>query len=501
MNNPLGMPAHAMLPVKVQKTSPTKSNNHQGGVVGNPLDEATCNISVTQQANTTTGRPAITQNHKKPYNPFVSLLSPPHLTATSRDTNNNKTIRSNMHLHLGSASAGRTGDSSNPSSRRHSLAVSAACHSSRPSTDSAISPLASSRRASTSVPAGAESSPLTAADAVLGLVAASCQAQCDVEGLDIAPTRRTAPLRKVLWEVKSLKTTAQRLHNFLRRVENGTLAHRERAEMIELDVLVVVLAASVLTVSELEVRLDGLVTQAEQLGVSVEEMVQRYSKSLEKDANRINMVDFTINQLLSLLQVSNHRDACHHRTQASLAIMDMLQADAALAGRMQQLQDTANGLELVSQERRAEVASRPPPNYSVPSPRDSDEPPDYLEALGDDSVAIQPRDWSVYSALNLADVPALSKISLPVILGEIKDGYYYTEEYTHSAREGLIALEEAQNAQKSKMLAQVLGIKDRGSNGKSNAASDHVGLAHRLALKVARRKILGRAGRRAEGAV
>lgn len=286
--------------------------------------------------------------------------------------------------------------------------------------------------------------------------------------------------------------TAQLLHKFLRRVDNGTLEHPQRAQMIELDVLIAVLTASILTISELEARLESLVMQADELGVSVEEMVQRYARSLAKDANRISMVEFTITKLLSVLQVSNPHEASRHQAQASLAIMDMLQADAALAGRMQQLQDTSNGLEIVSQERMAELASRPPPGYSVPSPKDNDELPNYYEALDDDSVAIQPRDWSVYSGLHLADIPTLSRISLPLILGEIKDGNFYTEEYAESVREALVALEEAQGTQKSKILAQILGIKDGGSKEKSAAASDQGGFAHRLAQKVARGKLLGR---------
>ncbi|KJK93287.1 hypothetical protein H633G_02823 [Metarhizium anisopliae BRIP 53284] len=443
MNNPLGAPAHALLPVNV------KSKQR---AVGKALDETTRknsnNSTDTQKPSTTSAAPTVAQNHKKPYSSLPSFLSSPPSTISGRDRD--KSLRPNMHLHLDPASAGVTGESSSPSSRRHSLAVSTAGHSSRSSTDSAPGPLASWRRASTSVPAGAESAPLTAADAVVGLIAASCQAQRDLETLNTS----SALLKRPLGEVKSFKTTAQLLHKFLRRVEAGTLAQRDRPGLMELDVLVAVLTASVLTV--------------------------------------IAMLEFIMTQLLNVLHVSSSQDAARHRAQAGLAVMDMLQADAALAGRMQQLQDTAGGLGFVSPERRAEVASRPPPSYSVPSPGGGDEPPNYDQALDDDSVAIQPRDWSVYSGLNLMDIPALSSISLPLILGEIQDAYYYTEEYAHSVRDGLIALEEARNTQKSKALARVLGIEEAGGKDKDSAASDHGGLAHRLALKMARGKLLSR---------
>lgn len=292
MNNPLGAPAHALLPVNV------KSKQR---AVGKALDETTRNNSNnstdTQQPSTTSAAPTIAQNHKKPYSSLPSFLSSPPSTTAGRDRD--KSLRPNMHLHLDPASAGVTGESSSPSSRRHSLAVSTAGHSSRSSTDSAPGPLASWRRASTSVPAGAESAPLTAADAVVGLIAASCQAQRDLEALNTS----SALLKRPLGEVKSFKTTAQLLHKFLRRVEAGTLAHRERPGLMELDVLVAVLTASVLTVSELETRLESLVMQAGELGVSVDEMVQRYSRSLAKDANRIAMLEFIMTQLLNVLHV------------------------------------------------------------------------------------------------------------------------------------------------------------------------------------------------------
>lgn len=290
MNNPLGAPAHALLPVNV------KSKQR---AVGKALDEATCNNNNganTQQPSTTSAAATVAQHHKKLYNPLSSFLSSPPSSTAGKDRD--MSLRPNMHLHLDPASAGVTGESSSPSSRRHSLAVSTAGHSSRSSTDSALGPFTSWRRASTSVPAGAESAPLTAADAVVGLIAASCQAQRDLEALNTSPA-----LKRPLGEVKSFKTTAQLLHKFLRRVEAGTLAHRDRPGLMELDVLVAVLTASVLTVSELEARLEGLVMQAGELGVSIDEMVQRYSRSLAKDANRIAMLDFIMTQLLNVLHV------------------------------------------------------------------------------------------------------------------------------------------------------------------------------------------------------
>ncbi|GAO19167.1 hypothetical protein UVI_02014700 [Ustilaginoidea virens] len=172
--------------------------------------------------------------------------------------------------------------------------------------------------------------------------------------------------------------------------------------------------------------------------------------------------------------------------------MDMLQADMALAQRMQQLQDAAQGLALASPDRRRELACRPPPAYSKPSPGNDDELPDYQAALDDDSaVPIQPRDWSVYSGLTLADIPALSRINLPLILGEIHDGYFYTAEYADSVTPGLDALDETQSLARPEALARVLLITGPTSDSRGTASEQGAGgLAHRLARKIAKRGLL-----------
>ncbi|KAK2594354.1 hypothetical protein QQS21_007914 [Conoideocrella luteorostrata] len=506
----MGTPAHLLLPVNVgprvnttapgtktrsalssharSSTQPLRGASHIRASLTNTNTDGTgmCMDSRAIQESADAKKP----DHKKLYGSLSGILSPSSNLA-SKPREEQKTPR-NMLLHPDSHSAS--------SSRRPSVAATTATTSSaRSSTDNSrrSSIALPSRRISTSVPVGAESVPLTVRDALVGLIAASCQAQYDIDELNTQPTGRTAPLRRVGNEVKSLKMTAQLLHKFLRRLENGQLEHAERAKLVELDVLVGVLTASILTLSELEGRLENMVMQAEDMGLSLEEMCQRLSRSLTKDANRISMVEFTITRLLSVLQVSDPDEAPRHQAQANLAVTDMLQADMALAGRMQQLQDTSRGLALVPEQRRAELTSRPPPSYSVPSPRSNDELPNYYEALDDDSVAIQPRDWSIYSGLTLADIPTLSRINLPMILGEIKDGYFYTAEYADAVSERLNLLAETKSPQKSKALAQILLITEPSKDSrKTTDASDHGGggLAHRLARKIAKSRLLGNPG-------
>lgn len=399
-----------------------------------------------------------------------------------------------MHIHRNLDPISSDANSCSSGSSRRQSTVTVASDNACTGTRGISSATGTPSRLSINIPAasgtaGRESAPLTVADAIVGLVAASCQAQSDLTELNTAPQGKTQPLQRVLAEVKSFKLTAQLVHKYLRRSETGSLEHASRCSMVDLDVLVAIVAAAILTISELESRLEDLVTQADDLQLSTEEMCVRFTRSLAKDANRINTLEYAFSKILSVMQVSNAAEAKRHREQAQEMVMDMLQADAALAARMQQLEDTYHGRDLVSGARQAELASRPPPGYSVPSPTD-DELPDYAAAMFDDSVQIVPRDWSIYSGLNLADIPDLSKIALPVILGEVKDNNFYTTEYAQSVNDALCQLAEQDSKHKSKSLSQILGIKNSGSTPESQSQSqsqsppESGGLFKRLAHKV-----------------
>lgn len=141
----------------------------------------------------------------------------------------------------------------------------------------------------------------------------------------------------------------------------------------------------------------------------------------------------------------------------------MIQANATIMGRMQSLQDVYAGLDLVSASRLAERDNRPPPGYTSPSPptaEASGELPNYREAMAsdDENLIVRTQDWSVYSHLALADIPDLSKITLPLILGEIKDGTFYTRQYVESVDPALRELEERDPPHQARELPRILGL-------------------------------------------
>lgn len=152
------------------------------------------------------------------------------------------------------------------------------------------------------IPTSADSDSLSVHTAVVGLIAAMNRTALDLNKLNPCPGGKTDALNSLLKEINFFKLTMLLLHKYLRRVELGMLERPERAALVNVDVIIVVLTACVMTVSEMESRLKQLVREAQGIDVSPADMCHRYARRLAKDANRISMVDFIITKLLSVLQ-------------------------------------------------------------------------------------------------------------------------------------------------------------------------------------------------------
>ena len=340
------------------------------------------------------------------------------------------------------------------------------------------------RRTSVPLPSGSEDTPLNVTDALVGLIAASAQAQSDIEELNTAPGGRTASLGRLYDEVKGFKTTVLLAHKVLGR----RTASADRARHVKLDTLIAAFGAAILTVSEMENRIEQIVRQSDQLEVTTEEICERFSRSLAKDANRISMLEFTLSKLISVLHISDLRQGIVHSRQAGVLVEDILQADATLLARMQTLSDAYGGLDLVPAARLAERDNRPPPGYTSPSPPAGQacaELPNYTQAMqaDDDALVVKTQDWSVYSHLNLADIPDLSRITLPLILGEIKDGTFYTRQYVESVDAALRELEGKDAKHRLRELPRILGISEPEAEAETSQKQGRVGLMKRMAQK------------------
>lgn len=78
---------------------------------------------------------------------------------------------------------------------------------------------------------------------------------------------------------------------------------------------------------------------------------------------------------------------------------------------------------------------------------------------GDAAVAApQPRLWSIFSGYNLADIPVLSMIPLPVLTLELRDNEFYTFDFAQRVSDDLVELMQLDPGQQgtSKMLRVIL---------------------------------------------
>jgi hypothetical protein len=74
------------------------------------------------------------------------------------------------------------------------------------------------------------------------------------------------------------------------------------------------------------------------------------------------------------------------------------------------------------------------------------------------AAAPQPRLWSIFSGYNLADIPVLSMIPLPVLTLELRDNEFYTFDFAQRVSDDLVELMQLDPGQQgtSKMLRIIL---------------------------------------------
>lgn len=155
---------------------------------------------------------------------------------------------------------------------------------------------------------------------------------------------------------------------------------------------------------------------------------------------------------------SKDDEALRYRAVVQEAILDMLQSDLALAARMAYLQDPFDAQSHVRSSTMEEIAARPPPGYSQPTPETTEELPSYTEAKSDGSITIQAQNWSCFSGLNLADLSAIKLIPIPLVKAEVSSVEFYEEEYAEMVGDALLGLSEKSAKAKAKGLVKILGL-------------------------------------------
>ncbi|KAJ6440669.1 membrane bound o-acyl transferase family domain-containing protein [Purpureocillium lavendulum] len=323
-------------------------------------------------------------------------------------------------------------------------------------------PDAGARAAPLTIPTSDDADPLSVRLATVGLLAATTRAALALSALNTQPLASTRALEVPAGELKYFRLTTQLLHKHLRRAERRCLDRPDRAALVDVDLVVALLTAAAMTVSELDAHLADVEREIRGDGVILADVCGRHARALARDANRITMLDFVMTKLLSVLQVDSEPEAQRHRREAKETIGDMLQSDIALAARMAHVQDPFGAKATVHPARLEEIASRPPPAYSVPSPDSHDELPDYDHATSkagrDGSVTIQAQAWSPFSGLTLDDLPSVRLIPVPLMHTELRAGEFYQAAYVDRVDDALEELAEAGPGKRAKLLAQTLGF-------------------------------------------
>lgn len=148
-----------------------------------------------------------------------------------------------------------------------------------------------------------ESSQLCISTALIGLVGSSAQTYNDMEDVLGKPTASTMFLFRALQILKSFKLTIQLMYKFMRRFEINMLDQKDRPELIDIDVIVIVLSESALALSETGNMLLDAVRQAHETGCKLEYALTLYQLGIGEAAARLELADSAMTKLLSVLQM------------------------------------------------------------------------------------------------------------------------------------------------------------------------------------------------------
>lgn len=173
--------------------------------------------------------------------------------------------------------------------------TSIAAVTSLPPSSSALSPDHTSPSAAPST--------LSVSSAAVGLIASASRTYHDAQDINFAPRGATSSLQRLQLELKSFKLTAQLLYKWLRRVETGRLPHPDRADLVEVDMLIILLSEAVQAVSEAGFLLVDVVKEAAGAAARISDVVPEYAAAIVDVAERIDRVEHLVSKLLTVIQM------------------------------------------------------------------------------------------------------------------------------------------------------------------------------------------------------
>ncbi|KAM6488347.1 hypothetical protein HDV62DRAFT_25502 [Trichoderma sp. SZMC 28011] len=300
--------------------------------------------------------------------------------------------------------------------------------------------------------------------AIIGLLAIGGKTIDSLYEMNTSPGRDTAILNKALQEVKQCRSSVHILYKNFSLLEAGTLPYPDRATWISTDDLIATLTDTVLAITDLQEAIEPI-ELCQGLAARIV-ACNEHSQRLTSLSTRIRWHNLTMNMMMTILKCPGEQDAQNSRLGLERRMTRLLSSNSDIALRMRRLRDTFGA---------RSMARRAIPNYApiaqnaprLPADRTSSassisegstSAASGQQTAAETEAVPQPRLWSIFSGYNLADIPVLSMIPLPVLTLELRDNEFYTFDFAQRVSHDLVELMQLDPGQQgtSKMLRVIL---------------------------------------------
>ncbi|GFP51932.1 hypothetical protein ACSS6W_004107 [Trichoderma asperelloides] len=307
--------------------------------------------------------------------------------------------------------------------------------------------------------------------AIIGLLAIGGKTIDSLYEMNTSPGRDTAILNKALQEVKQCRSSVHILYKNFSLLEAGQLPYPDRATWISIDDLIATLTDAVLAISDLQEAIVPIEI-CESLSARIASCTQ-HSQKLSSLSARIRWHNLSMNMMMTILKCPGEQDAQNSKLGLERRMTRLLSSNSDLSLRMRRLRDSfgarsmarraipnyapvAQNAPRLPADRTSSASSISEASASTSTSGQSGQQP---TSDGDAAVAApQPRLWSIFSGYNLADIPVLSMIPLPVLTLELRDNEFYTFDFAQRVSDDLVELMQLDPGQQgtSKMLRVIL---------------------------------------------
>ncbi|KAH6606954.1 hypothetical protein Trco_006107 [Trichoderma cornu-damae] len=273
--------------------------------------------------------------------------------------------------------------------------------------------------------------------AIIGLLAIGGKTIDSLYEMNTSPGRDTAILNKALQEVKQCRSSVHILYKNFSLLEAGQLPYPDRATWISTDDLIATLTDAVLAISDLQEAIEP---------IELCEGLPARAASCAQHSQRLS----SLSARIRWHNLPGEQDAQNSRLGLERRMTRLLSSNGDLSLRMRRLRDTFGARSMarraipmyapVAQNAPRLPADRTSSASSISEASTAASGQSAQQTTTDSEAAPQPRLWSIFSGYNLADIPVLSMIPLPVLTLELRDNEFYTFDFAQRVSHDLVEL-------------------------------------------------------------